>query len=211
MRNRPATEARHLAGDSQRPQTEPGQGARLHHQPADSISQQAAGETADYTHKKAQKMEKDAKKTKDRECTAEHYPGDSEDSHHCRARTLKKHRTRSAAAADHLRHVARVSQQPTAAPAAHLDEAPFQPCYYEANQYTQKEETTEPNAKPQPTPAPTPTPTDAPTQAPTPAPTPTPTDAPTEAPTPAPTPTPTAPTEAPYSEYGEGADQRETY
>ena len=50
---------------------------------------------ADHTHKKARKTEKE-KKTKDRECTGGNYSDDSEDNHHCRARTLKKNRTRSA-------------------------------------------------------------------------------------------------------------------
>ena len=50
---------------------------------------------ADHTHKKARKSEKE-KKTKDRDSTGGHYSVDSEDNHHCRARTLKKHRTRSA-------------------------------------------------------------------------------------------------------------------
>ena len=54
-----------------------------------------------------------------------------------------------AAAADHLRHVARVSQQLTAALAVHLDEAPFQPCSYDKNPDDQ-EDATQPNENPQP-------------------------------------------------------------
>ena len=55
-----------------------------------------------------------------------------------------------AAAADHLRHVARAAQQLTAALAVHLDEAPFMPRFYEANQDKDKEEATDPHAKLQP-------------------------------------------------------------
>ena len=54
----------------------------------------------EHVHKKARKAEKekDAKKTRDREsqCPAGHYSVDSEDSHHCRARTTKKRKARSA-------------------------------------------------------------------------------------------------------------------
>ena len=49
----------------------------------------------DHTHKKARKSEKE-KMTKDHECTGEQYSIESEDNHHCRARTFKKRRTRSA-------------------------------------------------------------------------------------------------------------------
>ena len=51
---------------------------------------------AEHSRKKARKTDKEQKKTKNRESTVGHYSVDSEDSHHCRSRTTKKRKARSA-------------------------------------------------------------------------------------------------------------------